>query len=238
MTDSKKNQLEKAFHLLFLCIALGNLTGRILLSETLDLITKPLLMPVLILIFYMSIKANFNTFSKFIFSALFFSWLGDIFLMFNGQLFFIFGLLSFLIAQINYIFAYRTSVSGHQSKTILQKKPYLYLPFILYITLFYGTLYPHLEFALKIPVVVYSICLILMGIFALNRYQLVSMDSFLQVLIGACLFIISDSVIALNKFLFSFYLSGFVIMLTYILAQYLIVMGCIAQLNPKKKVYS
>jgi uncharacterized membrane protein YhhN len=78
---------------------------------------------------------------------------------------------------------------------------------------------------MQIPVLVYTIVLMLMGIFSLNRYDLTPILSFRMVLVGACLFIISDSMIALNRFGFPFDYAGFWIMLTYILAQWCIVRG-------------
>ena len=46
-------------------------------------------------------------------------------------------------------------------------------------------------------------------------------------MIGALLFLISDSVLAINKFYLSFEWSGIIIMLTYGLAQFFIALGAI-----------
>ena len=74
--------------------------------------SKFLLMPLLAFFFYIKSK-EFQKY-KFIYLALFFSWLGDIFLMFPRQeydestkkLLFVFGLVSFLIAHVNYIISF------------------------------------------------------------------------------------------------------------------------------------
>jgi uncharacterized membrane protein YhhN len=68
-----------------------------------------------------------------------------------------------------------------------------------------------------------------MLIAAINRYGKVSRLSFILVLAGAVLFVISDSLIALNKFGFPFVFSGVAVMTTYIAAQYLIVTGVLKQ---------
>ena len=90
-----------------------------------------------------------------------------------------------------------------------------------------GSLWPKLG-EMQIPVLVYSIVITLMGLAALDRYGAVSPKSFWKVLIGALLFILSDSLIAYSRFgqeIVEISLPGFWIMLTYILAQFLIITG-------------
>jgi uncharacterized membrane protein YhhN len=62
-----------------------------------------------------------------------------------------------------------------------------------------------------------------MGIRASERK--VSDKSYQLVLIGAILFILSDSLIALSKFVVNIPLSSLWIMATYVVAQYLIIQG-------------
>jgi uncharacterized membrane protein YhhN len=64
---------------------------------------------------------------------------------------------------------------------------------------------------------------------AINRIDKVKRVSYYLGLTGAILFVISDSAIAIDKFSHQFKSSGFVIMSTYIVAQYLIVAGYIYQ---------
>ena len=80
---------------------------------------------------------------------------------------------------------------------------------------------------MKLPVVVYTIIILLMLMAAFNRKNIVRQNSFLLVFFGAALFVISDSCIAVNLFYKLFELARFVIMLTYITAQFLIVYGII-----------
>lgn len=54
-------------------------------------------------------------------------------------------------------------------------------------------------------------------------------------LAGAALFVLSDSVLAINKFYQSFELAGLLIMLTYGAAQYFIVKGAIEYLRYSNK---
>ena len=66
-----------------------------------------------------------------------------------------------------------------------------------------------------------------MGVSAVLRYRSVSFNSYIKTLFGAFLFIISDTLIALDKFLYNenlTYASVF-IMTLYIAGQYLIIKG-------------
>ena len=54
-------------------------------------------------------------------------------------------------------------------------------------------------------------------------------------MIGALLFVISDSVLAVNKFYSSFMEAGMIIMFTYGIAQLLIVQGAIEYISRDKK---
>jgi hypothetical protein len=64
-----------------------------------------------------------------------------------------------------------------------------------------------------------------MGVAAAFRKGSVSYNSYSWVLAGAVLFILSDSTIALNKFLQHFEASSLLVMTTYGAAQWLIVWG-------------
>ena len=59
----------------------------------------------------------------------------------------------------------------------------------------------------------------------LHRWNNVSKNSFWFVLVGATLFVLSDSLIAVSKFVAPFPMSGILIMATYGIGQYLIVEG-------------
>lgn len=87
-------------------------------------------------------------------------------------------------------------------------------------------LYPHLG-ELRIPVVVYALVLVIMVLNALFRYGRTPNSSFWLVFIGAFLFMLSDSLLAINKFKAPIPQGGIWIMTSYISAQYLIVEGII-----------
>jgi len=63
--------------------------------------------------------------------------------------------------------------------------------------------------------------------FALHMPMMIYKAAGRSMLLGAILFIISDSVLAINKFYEPFSAAGIIIMLTYAFAQMLIVLGVI-----------
>jgi len=85
---------------------------------------------------------------------------------------------------------------------------------------------------MKIPVLLYAILLTTMVLVSIFRDGKTTSQSFWLVFIGALLFMISDSLIAINKFINPLPWSGVQIMLTYLTAQALIVHGLIA--HPKR----
>ncbi len=82
---------------------------------------------------------------------------------------------------------------------------------------------------MKPIITIYALSLILMSMMALNRSGRVGAMSFKLVFIGSLLFLLSDSMIAFNKFHSEIPLAGFLIMVTYIAAQYMIMRGLILE---------
>ena len=80
---------------------------------------------------------------------------------------------------------------------------------------------------MKIPVMIYAMVLIVMVMNAVFRYGRTPLVSFWLVVVGALLFMASDSILAINKFYAAIPSSGPLIMITYITAQFLIVVGII-----------
>ncbi len=138
---------------------------------------------------------------------------GDIFLMLPSNRF-VAGLVGFLIAHLCYIGAF-TSQGGFQFT------PFLLLPFLLYGLLMLRLLWPHVGH-LQLPVGVYMAAILIMGWQAAEQWQQTEQSSARLALIGALLFIISDSALALDHFRKRFKMAGWVILGTYYPAQWLI----------------
>lgn len=183
-------------------------------------VTKPLLMAWL-LVYFISITGPGSWFRKPVIAALFFSWMGDIFLLQSAPGFFMAGLASFLLAQIVYAWIFlkarkRTNTAGRWS-------PVMLISILAYIILLYSWLFGTLPTTLKLPVFFYAIAIGSMLATAFHVYPKPVEMPALRLVGGAVLFVLSDSLLAINQFLQPFPLAGVGIMLTYGLAQLFIV---------------
>jgi uncharacterized membrane protein YhhN len=219
--------------ILFFIVALGELIAVAMDIAQLQLIFKPLIMLVLGIYYY----TQSASMAKTVMTAIIFSCIGDISLMFQGssELYFMAGLGAFLIAHLCYIMAYAQHIEKREGFGLNGVQKFRFsLPIALAGTGLITVLYAHLG-GLKIPVTLYAIVLMVMVLQALFRYGYTNTVSFWFVFVGAAFFMISDSMIAVNKFLSSFELAGVGIMVTYILAQFLIIKGLILHFEEIKK---
>lgn len=189
--------------------------------DWLVLICKPLMMTSM-MIYYWVVSPRRR---KLYLGALFFSLLGDIFLL-DKQGLFLFGIGAFLITQILLILlVLKRSIRFSNSKLILST-----IPFLIYLVALMRTLAPELD-DLFYPVLIYGSVISVFGIAALN-YHLHQTNTESRILLtGALLFIGSDSMIALNKFYSPHMIYPVSIMLTYALAQYLICQSMLLEEN-------
>jgi uncharacterized membrane protein YhhN len=191
---------------------------------------KPILLPFLILATYR--QDDFQT-KNYLLTALLFSWIGDVILMFadKGELYFIFGLVSFLIAHLLFILLFiNQRTEGDYLKNI-----FFWIGVIAvaaYLKSMLSLLFPTLG-DLKIPVSVYALTISAMLIMAIKGYFTWEKPMNTVILIGAVFFVTSDSILAINKFYNPIQSANFLIMFTYIVAQYLITFG-VLRLNQKK----
>jgi uncharacterized membrane protein YhhN len=145
--------------------------------------------------------------------ALLFSMAGDILLMLPIDLF-IAALVSFLIAQLVYTYAFRSG------------RPFRFrligiLPFVIYGVLIFVILEPGLN-GMALPVAAYIVVIMIMAWQAWDQWDDVRARWALLAFIGAVLFVISDSILALNRFGEPFYAARFLTLTTYFSAQWLI----------------
>lgn len=194
---------------------------------------KPFLIPFLILGVYFS--ANFSS-KKFLLTALTFSWIGDVILLFadRDELFFISGLIAFLISHLVYIITF-----SKQLKMRSRKNNAVFwigvTVIIAYLLIMLALLLPSLG-DLKIPVFVYALVISTMLLFAFKGFLIWKEPANWYILLGAIIFVSSDSILAFDKFYVgaSIMQAPFLIMVTYLLAQYLIVKGILC-LNQKEQ---
>lgn len=223
MRNSSFFKIYIAFSIVYLIILASGF-------ERFDLFLKPILIPIIGFGAYFYRK--FPTQSTLI-AALVFSWIGDVILLFTdlGEIYFILGLVAFLTAHIIYciLFNRQNKIRKKQNKSFFVIGSIL---IALYLIGMVSVLMPHLG-ELEIPVTVYASVISIMLLFAFNGFLVWEKPGNFLVFLGAFFFMISDSILAVNKFYIPIPKSSFFIMLTYLLAQYLIVVG-VLKLNPKK----
>jgi len=191
---------------------------------------KPLLIPILIYTTY-----QFQDFAtkRLLLNALIFCWIGDVILMFvdSSELYFILGLVSFLIAHILFIILF----IKQETEANYQKNGWFWFA-VLLVLIYLGSmlsfLFPTLG-DMKIPVTVYAATISIMLIMAIKGYFSWKKTMNSLILIGAIFFVTSDSFLAVNKFYNPIPSAHFLTMFTYIVAQYCITIG-ILELNEKK----
>ncbi len=214
--------MKKQYWLILFVICLTAELGLIYGNNvTLRYITKPLLMPLLFLYFLSTLQSTAGS-NRSIIAALLFSWVGDIFLLFDSQnsLYFIFGLCAFLVAHIFYIFFFHAV----RLAEAIKPKAFLLIPVVVYYAVLISLLSPGLG-EMKLPVRVYGVVVCFMLMLALHMLFIKNKKAGALMAGGAFLFVISDSLLAVNKFYTSFAGADIIIMLTYGLAQLLIVEG-------------
>lgn len=206
----------------FAIATLAYFIGMAVQNSTMQFICKPLLVTLLLLHFISVTKKQASTIKKIAIGAFVFSIAGDTLLMFanRSEIYFLLGLSAFLIAHILYILTFhkikiKEDVGGKWQWAIVVAIYYFFI-----ITL----LLPHLG-DMKIPVLVYGLVISFMLLIAAFLYDLEDNITAQYIFTGAILFIVSDSILAINKFYYPFAGGGWAIMITYILAQYLLVNG-------------
>jgi uncharacterized membrane protein YhhN len=142
-----------------------------------------------------------------ILAALLLSLLGDICLMFAGNAAFIGGLSSFLLAHLLFMWAF---VQGLAVDVV----PLWATVYVIYGVAFSAVLLPRAG-SLKIPVLLYGAILMGMAVTASIRYAQVTDPSGLLALLGASLFVLSDSALGARKFIGAYRGAQGVILSTY-----------------------
>jgi len=216
----------------FLLVLAADIIGIQINNEILQYISKPLIIPVLIGYFLSQTGIVASSLKRWIIAALFFSWSGDVLLMFQAkdEIFFLLGLSSFLLAHIFYIiFFHHVRV-----REGIKSNPWLLLVVAVYYVALIVWLSPYLG-EMKLPVRIYGIVISFMFMLATHMLFIKNKWAGQWMMTGALLFVMSDSVLASNKFYQPFELAGVLIMLTYGFAQLFIVEGAIKYIRGLKE---
>lgn len=210
----------------FIGVSIANLIAQVIDSQALIQFTKPALMPVLLYYIYESSRGMVTMRTLLLCLAVLLSWLGDVALMYAAdQIYFLIGIGFFLTAHVIYILVLKRSSFQPLTLDVLRV-----LPFILFATALFKFLIPSAgDFA--IPVFVYGVVISIMAGTARLREGNTSQESYKWAMYGAALFLISDSLLAIDKFYEAIPLSGLWIMSTYLAAQLLLVKGILKHVD-------
>jgi uncharacterized membrane protein YhhN len=176
-------------------------------------IFKPLTMIFIIIIAVLAKEPPSRRYKIAIIAGLIFSMIGDVLLSLPVDAFMI-GLISFLIAQMIYTYAFR---AGRP----LRIKFIAILPFLIYGVTIFIILLPGLN-GMAVPVAAYILVIMIMAWQAWDQWEDKRARWALLAFIGALLFVISDTLLAVNKFGEPFAAARALTLTTYFSAQWLI----------------
>ena len=210
----------------FVFILISDLISLAIGNEIIHALIKPLVVPSIAFYFLSKEVIKYKA-GKYLVMVLMFSWLGDILLIFDSSLHFLLGLFSFLMAHFFYILIF----SSYTIPFKIRVTHMVTILFFLVMATFILQAVWDKTGNLQIPVLIYTIVISVMGVTA--TFNTIENGDYYSIF-GALLFIISDALIALNTF-HNISLKGFnfpfLIMLTYMGAQLILVSSVIKQMN-------
>jgi alkylglycerol monooxygenase len=173
---------------------------------------KPLAMVLAIAFVWLRGSAS-PRFTGLLVAGLAFSLVGDVLLMLPGL--FIPGLVAFLLAHLCYIALFRQDAPWFASKPALAAT-------LAAAGAMYAFLFPSLNAVLQVAVACYAVVIALMAAQAIGRATVLRDGASMGVAIGAVFFMLSDSLLAINKFALPLPLAQLWVLATYYAAQVLI----------------
>ncbi|MFB8142796.1 lysoplasmalogenase [Streptomyces parvus] len=205
-TGRRAERFARPVLLAFLLVAAADLAGLIAGAETVHLIAKPLLMP--LLAGYAALRGA----PRLLVAALLFGWGGDVFLLADNDLAFLVGMGSFAVGHVCYLTLFGRG-DGRGPAPMVTGGGYAVV-----LVVFLVLIWPDLPADLRIPLTGYSLLLTAMawraGVF--GPYAAV----------GGALFLLSDALIATGIAEWpQAPAPDFWVMLTYIAAQALLALG-------------
>lgn len=218
--------------ILFFVVLTADLVAVQLQYKIAEYIFKPLIAIWLLAYFVLQLRAVHSNLKKWIIAALLFSWVGDVLLMLqdDNSLFFLLGLSAFLLAHIFYIFFFHFI----RKEESIKSRWWLVLIVAVYYVLMISLLSPYLG-DMKLPVRMYAVVISFMFMLAMHTLFIKNKNTGLWMMTGALLFVVSDSVLAINKFYQSFDMADIVVMITYGLAQLFLTEGAIRYISSAYK---
>jgi uncharacterized membrane protein YhhN len=209
--------------LIFVAVVLV-LAGQLLASPLLVDIFKPLATVLILGIAFANWRHSRASYSYSLWIAigLLFSFVGDIFLLWPS-LYFIHGLAAFLLTHIAYLIAFTRDAR-------FPARVWIWILYLAIAATLYAFLYPNLPVPLKLPVALYATLLSSMAAQAMGRFLAVKTKAGQSAAIGAVFFMLSDFLLAFNRFHTLILLAPILILILYYLGQWLIASSTRARL--------
>ena len=136
----------------------------------------------------------------------------------NNKDYFIAGLAAFLLVHLSYICAFTSEAVQYTSVLA-----FIFIIIGIYYAAMMSVLLPAVETDLVLPIIVYGLVISTLLLFGAARYTSTSHSythgSKLSSLIGSLIFILSDTILALDKFAFRLTSAKTIIMVTYYIGQ-------------------
>ena len=199
-------------------------------NPQLEYFSKPSLMLILIVYYAVNTRRIASGLKYLIISALAFSWLGDVLLLLDKHTksFFIYGLIAFLTAHIFYIFYFLKVRRVNK----VEKLPnaLVFAAIAVYTLSLFAFIAPFVR-SLLVPIAVYALVISTMLAASIAAFDFGKQNFGKISVAGTLLFIVSDSILAINRFAAPFEYAPVFVMLTYALAQLLITEGSLRNLN-------
>lgn len=214
--------MKYAFLAIFILSSIIHLCASIRQNKKLRRVTKPFLLLALLGWYLLSVETP----NAIIVAAILTSWLGDVLLIPKGVKWFSIGGMSFMLSHIFFIIAYAVNVDFSVIPVwaiILAAAAYIVITLLVF-----SRLKTHLPEKLFGPMMFYLLINGTMNCFALFQLITVPCLAAAVTFVGAMLFFASDSSLFFVRFKKDGLLkTHFVVMLTYILGEFLIVEGLI-----------
>lgn len=180
----------------------------------LNYLFKPLTTSLILGVALIASAGNWSVYAISIAVALLFCLAGDVWLMLPEDRF-ITGLESFLLGNLVYGFAFATSIR-------LPGIPWLTVPIVAVGAFVLGYLWPGLKSSLRGPVSAYVAVMVAMSSLAAYRASGTPSPGALSAAAGAALYLMSDAMLAIDRFRRTFHLARALVLSTYFAGQLLI----------------
>jgi len=185
-----------------------------LASSPLLWIFTPLATLLILAIAFANWRVRKNPYSLWIAIGLLFSLAGDVLLL-RSDHFFTLGLSAFLFTHIAYLVAFTRG-------TRFPARPIVWVLYLLFAACCNFLLFSRLPAALRLPVAIYSVFLLSMAAQAMGRSFFLRSSAARLAAIGALLFVLSDGLLALDRFYAPLRFAPLLVLLPYYAGQWLI----------------